>query len=195
MKDKNIPITELEEQSKKLDKLLFKRGDIRKSVDAHVFGLTKVDGGKVEDSDSDVEALDDADLIFPNYLLGEDGKVLDGLNLNIEPAKHMQDLVRTKVNFASYSLRETASAITVPNYMKKQKRPPKSDIEMSNYLKDHDENAQIRNVTVLTQPSIVTGEKGITTPVSSDRPEPIYHKKTKSDGGNSRNQIKFSQTQ
>ena len=36
MKDKNIPITELEEQSKKLDKLLFKRGDIRKSVDAHL---------------------------------------------------------------------------------------------------------------------------------------------------------------
>ena len=123
MKDKNIPITEIEEQSRQLDKLLFRRGNIRNSVDAKVFGLTKLDGEKAEESDSDVEALNDADLIFPNYLIGEDGKVLNGLNLNVEPAKHMKELVKTKINFANYKLKETASAIHVPNYMKKPKRP------------------------------------------------------------------------
>ena len=123
MKDKNIPITEIEEQSRQLDKLLFRRGNIRNSVDAKVFGLTKLDGEKAEESDSDVEALNDAELIFPNYLIGEDGKVLNGLNLNVEPAKHMKELVKTKINFANYKLKETASAIHVPNYMKKPKRP------------------------------------------------------------------------
>ena len=98
MKDKDIPITEIEEQSRRLDQLLFKRGNIQRSVDAKVFGLTKLDGERAEDSDSDPEALNDADLIFPNYLIGEDGKVLSGLNLNVEPAKHMKDLVKTKIN-------------------------------------------------------------------------------------------------
>ena len=141
MKDKNIPITEIEEQSRQLDKLLFRRGNIRNSVDAKVFGLTKLDGEKAEESDSDVEALNDADLIFPNYLIGEDGKVLSGLNLNVEPAKHMKDLVKTKINFANYKLKETSSAISVPNYMKKPKRPAQSDADKSGTQKEGEESA------------------------------------------------------
>ena len=105
-----------------------------------MFGLTKVDGknaseDKSSDNNDDCEVLNDADLIFPNYLVGEDGNTLHGLNLDIEPAKHMKDLMNTKINFANYQLSDGNSSISIPNYMKKPKRPAQSGPEAPGF--DH----------------------------------------------------------
>ena len=98
MKDKNIPIMEIEQQSKQIDKILLKRNTksreskrsgMDKSADGNVFDLTKVDGQKKNadinsGSDSDPEVLSESDLLFPNYLVGEDGNMIHGLNLNMD---------------------------------------------------------------------------------------------------------------
>ena len=105
-----------------------------------MFGLTKVDGKNedIEQTSSDgeegsPEVLSDADLIFPNYLIGEDGSAIHGLNLNVEMTKHMKDVMKTKINFANYQLSNGNNSINIPNYMKKPKRPPQSEIALSTF--------------------------------------------------------------
>ena len=114
MKNKNIPLVEIEKQSKTIDKLLLKKNaDHQKSesktADAKVFDLTKVKSKKNgdidcsdESSDEEPSVLSQEDLIFPNYLVGEDGNTIHGLNLNIEQPLHMREAINTKIGFANY---------------------------------------------------------------------------------------------
>ena len=53
----------------------------------------------------------------------------------------MESFFSTKINFANYKLKETSSAISVPNYMKKPKRPAQSDADKSGTQKEGEESA------------------------------------------------------
>ena len=219
MKNKNIPLVEIEKHSKNVDKLLLKKNSSHqksksKTADAKVFDLTKVNSKKNGDidssngsSDDEPSVLSEEDLIFPNYLVGEDGNTIHGLNLNIETPLHMREAINTKIGFANYQLSKRNSSLVVPKYMQKAKRPAQSEQAGSQFdkytgasttleeeaIKQSLQSSQVTHPSAheCTSPGLMSETDGRLTAAIYSQAE-SYSKKVKSAGYTTRNRKAYT---